>query len=163
MQTSKSFIAVSLATILSYFQPIQSILTAILWLFVLNFLFGLVAGIVANKENFSFRKAFTCISEVSVFLVILSTIFFIGDHLGARGGAMQAISTITYALLYFYSVNILKNLKLLFPASKGLIWIYNLLSIELIAKLPRLNKIFSTMDSMPDANTDHRNQTQPNS
>ena len=153
MQTTKSFIAVSLASILAYFQPIGSILTAILWLFLLNFIFGLVAGIVANKESFNFRKAFACVTEASVFLVILSAIFYIGDHLGARGGAMQAISTITYTLLYFYSVNIFKNLRQLLPGSKSIAWLYNLLSIEMISRLPRLSRMFRRMDGMADKQT----------
>jgi len=160
MQTTKSFIAVSLATILAYFEPIESILTAILWLFLLNFMFGLVAGIVSNKESFNFRKAFMCVTEASVFLVILSAIFYIGDHLGARGGAMQAISTITYTLLYFYSVNIFKNLRLLLPGNKSIAWLYNLLSIEMISKLPQLSQLFHKMDGCASEKSDERNKTE---
>jgi hypothetical protein len=139
MQSLKSFTVVSLAAILAYFEPVHNVLAAVLLLFALNFLFGLLAGIVVNGEKFSFRKAFVCIREVSVFLLILATVFFVGDHLGARGESLQAVSTIAYALVYFYAVNICKNLRELFPQSRPISYLYYLLSIEVLCKLPLLN------------------------
>jgi hypothetical protein len=146
MTTSKSFIAISLSSILAYFQPIQSLLMSVTLICIINFAFGLITGVIVNREKFNFKKAFLCISETSVYLCILSTVFFISDHITTPGTSMQAISTITYALIYFYSVNILKNLITLFPGSRPLAWMYNLLSIELIKRLPRMNTIFTKMD-----------------
>jgi hypothetical protein len=137
MESLKSFIAVSLAAILAYFEPVQQVLTAILLLVALNFIVGLVADLIANRKAFSFRKAFTCIRETSVFLLLLATVFFIGDHLQAKAEALQAISTIAYALVYFYSVNIGKNLRLIFPKSKLIAILYHVLSIEILSKLPK--------------------------
>jgi len=85
VESIKSFITISLSAILAYFQPIHSVLEAITLLFVLNFIFGLFAGVIVNKEKFSFKKAFRCISEVSISLFILASVFFIGDHAGAKG------------------------------------------------------------------------------
>jgi len=138
MESIKSFISISLAAMLAYFQPIHSVLSAISLLFVLNFLFGLMAGVIANREGFDFKKAFRCITEASVLLFILASVFYIGDHAGAKGETLQAISTIAYALIYFYSVNIFKNLVQLLPKSKPIAFIYNTISIGLIAKIPYL-------------------------
>ena len=147
MQTSKSFIAVSIAAVLAYFRPIENLLMSVTLICIINFAFGLIAGVVVNREKFNFRKAFLCISETSVFLFVLSTVFFISDHITTTGASMQAISTITYALIYFYSVNIFKNLITLFPGSKALAWIYNILSIELFRKMPQMKGVFTRMDS----------------
>jgi len=136
MESLKSFITVSLAAILAYFEPVQHVLAAILLLFALNFIFGLVADLVSSR-NFSFRKAFSCIREASVFLLVLASVFFIGDHLEAKAEALQMISTIAYALVYFYSVNICKNLRQIFPESKPIAILYDLLSIEILSKLPK--------------------------
>jgi phage-related holin len=136
MESLKSFIAVSLAAILAYFEPVQHVLAAMLLLFALNFIFGLVADLVSSR-NFSFRKAFSCIREASVFLLVLASVYFIGDHLEAKAEALQMISTIAYALVYFYSVNICKNLRQIFPKSKPIVLIYDLLSIEILSKLPK--------------------------
>lgn len=137
MQPIKQFTAISFAAVLAYFQPIHSLLVAISALFVVNFVFGLITGITTNNERFCFRKAFACVGEASVFLVILSAIFFIGDHLHVQGQALQAISTVTYALIYFYVANILKNLNQLMPWSKTLAFLQRLVSFELLPKMNR--------------------------
>ena len=144
MESIKSLTAVSLAALLAYFEPVHNVLAAVLLLFALNFLFGLLAGVVTNKEKFSFRKSFACIREVSVFLLLLTAVFFVGDHLGARGESLQAVSTIAYALAYFYAVNICRNLRELFPQSKAISYLYYLLSIEVLTKLSLLNNFLKT-------------------
>jgi len=140
MNHMKSFAAISLAALFAYFEPVHSVLVGLAWLFVLNFLFGLATGIIAQGESFQFRKAFRCLSEASVFLLLLASVFFIGDHLGARGQSLQAVSTIAYALTYFYAVNICKNLMQLFPRSKCIAFLYYLVSVEILAKLPRIKE-----------------------
>ena len=140
MQNIKTFLAVSLASMLAYFEPIGDILTSITVLFLLNFVFGLLAGLLAHRETFNFRKAFVCVSEASVYLLLLASTFFIGDHLGLRSGALQAVSTVTYTLLYFYSVNIFKNLKVLMPKSKTIAFLHYLISIQILHKIPSLNQ-----------------------
>lgn len=137
MNQIKTFAAVSVASLAAYFEPVQSILAGISWLIVLNFLFGLVANVVRRREAFRLRKALRCISEAVVFLLLLVSIFYIGDHLGSRGESIQAVSTIAYAMSYFYALNIGKNLKVLFPGSKAIAFLYGLLSIEVLAELAR--------------------------
>jgi len=140
MESIKIFAAISLAAIIAYFEPVHNILIAFVWIFAMNFLFGLVSGMVANKEKFNFRKAFKCFSEASVFFLILASVFFIGNQLGAKGQAMQTVSTIAYAAVYFYSVNIFKNLVQLFPNSKLIAFIHYLLSIEVLSRLPFVSR-----------------------
>lgn len=138
MNTIKSFIAVSLAAVLAYFEPIHNLFLSLSLLFVINFVFGLLAGLCTEHERFDFRKAFYCIKEASVYYLVLACTFFIGDQLDQRSGAMQAVSTITYALLYFYAVNIARNLKTLFPKSKPIAFIHKILSIELLDRIPNV-------------------------
>lgn len=141
MVNLKSFIAISIAAIVAYFEPVHHLLIAILFLIALNFVAGFIADLTANKNSFSFKKAFTSIREALVFLLLLASIYFIGDHLQAKNEIMQVISTITYALAYFYSVNILKNIRQIFPQSKIINIIYDLLSVEILSRLPKNNLI----------------------
>jgi hypothetical protein len=91
VESIKSFMAINLSAILAYFQPINSVLEAIALLFVLNFIFGLFAGVLVNREKFSFKKAFRCISEISISLFILASVFFIRDYAGAKRGICSMI------------------------------------------------------------------------
>lgn len=154
MTTIKSFLAMSIAAVLAYFEPIGSLLTSLTLLFVLNFVAGLLAGLLAQRERFSFRKSFLCVTEMSVFLLILTCTFFIGDHVGDQPGALQAVSTITYTLLYFYSENILRNLRLLLPKSKAIALLHDLVSIRLLGRMPGLKLYASeTSKTNSDAHT----------
>ena len=151
MTTIKSFLAMSIAAMLASFEPISNLLVSLTLLFVINFVAGLLAGLLAQRERFSFRKSLLCVTEMSVFLLILTCTFFIGDHVGDQLGALQAVSTIAYTLLYFYAENILRNLRLLLPNSKVLSLMHDLLSIEVLKRLPGLKLYAKTSTNKPDS------------
>lgn len=140
MDNIRGLIVCSLASLAAYFHPIQNVLIGIFWVFLLNFVFGLLAGLVRNKESFEFKKAFMCIIEACVFFVIIASVFFVGDYIGNKEGALQCVTSITYVLIYFYTVNIFKNLKLLFPNNKPIAFIHYVISIEFVTKIPNLDK-----------------------
>ena len=140
MESIRNFIGFSFAAIAAYFNPIQDILSAVFYILVINFIVGLFSGLLVNKEPFSFKKAFYCFIEALVFLSLIAVIFFIGDKINNRSGALQCISGITYALIYFYSVNVFKNLKRLFPKNKLIAFIYYVISIEFVDKVPYLKE-----------------------
>ena len=54
--------------------------------------------------------------------------------------AIQCITGIVYSVLYFYSVNIFRNLAKLIPDSRTLKFLYYVLSFEILKKLPFLKK-----------------------
>ncbi len=138
MDNIRTLIVGTLSAMIAYFHPITNVLFSLFYLFLLNLLFGLVAGITVNKEVFSFRKAFNCMKETAVFFLILASTYTVGEKMGNPGGALQCVTTVTYAFIYFYAVNILKNLRRLFPASRGLSFIYYFVSMEFVRKIPFL-------------------------
>jgi hypothetical protein len=144
IENFKHLVALSLATLIAYFQPVQNLFIALIVLILLNFALGLIAGLVARKETFQFRKAFRTVWEATSCFLLIAAVFFIGDHLGARGELIQALSTLVYAIAYFYAVNICRNLQQLFPGSRIMAFVYYLLSVELLTKLPQLNRFLTT-------------------
>lgn len=68
----------------------------------------------------------------------MSSIFFVGEKIGNPSGAMQCITGIVYALIYFYSVNILRNIKGIFPHSRLIAFLYMVVSVEFVKKIPYL-------------------------
>ena len=136
MEQIRSLIACILAAVGAYFAPVGSIFLGVAWVFRVNFIFGLLNGVVAKKESFSFRKAFSCIVEATILYILMVSIFFVGDRIGNPAGAMQCITAVVYALIYFYTVNILKNLKGLLPGSSTVRFLYWILSIEFVRKIP---------------------------
>ena len=126
----------------AYLNPISGDIKSLVALFFFNFLFGLAAGLLANNESFSLKKAFRCIIEAMVFFLLVAAIYFIGDHKGNPDGALQCVSFITYSIFYFYGVNILRNLKLMATSGtafyKVVSFLYYVVSVEFIKHIPFL-------------------------
>lgn len=143
MDKVKDVIVCSVAALAAYFQPLHDVVLGVAWVFAINFICGLVAGKVVNNEQFVFRKAFMCFVEAMVLFALMASIFYVGDKVDNTAGALQCITGIVYALLYFYGVNIVRNLKALFPTNKLLAFIYYVVSIEFVNKVPYLNNFLT--------------------
>lgn len=107
----KNMIVGVLLAVLAYLHPIEGELWSLFLIFVLNFFFGYISGMIANGEDFEFKKALRCVGEATVFFVLCTAIYVIGRLKGQMGGATQCVSFVVYLVLYFYGLNILKNTK----------------------------------------------------
>lgn len=146
----KSVLVTALCTIGAFFAPIANLIFAIFIIFLLNCIAGLIADIAISRKKFDLKKFFHCLFETMVFYVIIMAIYVIGDKLLNMEGAIQCSTVIVYAILYFYSVNILRNCHLLFPDSKTLKFLYFLMSFEIIKKIPYMER-FKENESKVDA------------
>lgn len=125
--------------IAAYLNPIAGDIVSMLAVFTLNFIFGLLAALFACNESFSFRKAWKCVTEATIFFVLVCSVYFIGEQKGNSDGALQCISFVSYSVFYFYGVNMLRNMKLLLPGSRTISFIYDVVSIEFAKKIPGLS------------------------
>ena len=129
--------------ILAYLKPIEGELWSLFLVFFLNFFFGYLSGMVANREDFNIKKAFRCIGEASVFFVLCTAIYAIGKLKGQDGGALQCVSFITYTIIYFYGTNVLKNLKKIFKPHTApwlvVSFLYYVLRFKFIERIPFLS------------------------
>lgn len=138
LSTFKAIIVVITSSILAYLTPVKDIMLCIMISFTANFLTGYIAGIVTQCEMFSLKKAKVAIYEAVVYLLLIAIIFTLGEKMGDKEWALKCLSIITYAWIYFYLVNILKNLKRLFPLSRGLAFVYYVVSLEFVKRFPYL-------------------------
>lgn len=148
MEDLKTILVASFLSLMMYLSPINGILFAVSFAFLLNFVIGYITGMRVNKESFDFKKAFSCIIEACVFFVIVASIYTIGEHLDNSGEALVSISIITYAVLYFYAVNVFKNLRRLFPSNQWMSFCYWLISFEFVKKVPFLESFLNQKKEM---------------
>jgi hypothetical protein len=97
--------------VIAFLKPIEGELTSLMIVFFLNFFFGYLSGMIANHEDFSIKKALRCGAEATVFFILCCAIYTVGQMKHQYEGALQCVSFVTYVVLYFYALNILKNLK----------------------------------------------------
>ena len=130
------------AALIAYLRPIQGDIFSLAWLFGVNFLAGLIADIL-NGGKWSNKKAWRCFVEMLIFFSLAAVIYTIGWHKGQADNALQCVSYVTYTMVYFYGVNILKNLKEIFPkdgvAYKAVSFMHWVVSVEFVKKIPYLS------------------------
>lgn len=142
----KNTIVTICSLLVAYFAPISNVVFVIFYVFLVNFLAGLISGIVAQEESFSLKKFFYCVLETMVYYVIVLSVFTVGDKMGNVGDAMQCISGVTYAIIYFYTVNIMRNLQILFPGNMTIRFLYYIVSFEVVKKIPFLQNFLKKED-----------------
>ena len=134
-------------SIIAYLEPIDGELKSLFLVFFLNFIFGYLSGMVKG-EDFSLKKALVCIGHAAIFFVLCASVYVIGKAKGQMAGAVQCVSFITYLVLYFYSLNILKNCKKIFKDETAP-WhvvntLYFILRFKFIEKIPYLKEYLDT-------------------
>lgn len=148
--TFKNLIVSVTSVLIGYFAPLKDIVFVIFFIFLLNCLFGLLAGVGVEGERFNLKKFFRCIMETLVFYVIVLSIYLVGEKMGNPAGAIQCISGVVYAIIYFYTVNILRNAHKLLPKSKVIHFLFYVLSFEVIKKIPYLQQYIEHADTVAE-------------
>ncbi len=153
-ETIKALFVVLFSAIASFLSPIWGFIYAALAIFIINFVVGYITDLRANNANFSLEKAKECIGDAAMFFVAIAAMLFVGNNINNTSGALNAISTTMYVVLYFYSVNVFRNLKQLYPKSKWIAFIYWLLAFEFLKKVPFMEAF---LNSNPDVDPRNSN------
>lgn len=143
----KNVIVGILIAILAYLEPIEGELKTLFLIFFLNFLFGYLSGMVKG-EDFSLKKALVCVGHATIFFVLCAAVLAVGKFKGHMTGAVQCVSFITYLIIYFYGLNILRNLKKIFKEGTAP-WhivntLYYILRFKFIENIPYLKEYLDT-------------------
>lgn len=139
----RNLLASVFSVMFAYFAPIQNMVFVIFFVFAINCMAGMIAGIVAKHERFNLKKFFHCMLETFVFYIIVLSVFTIGEKMRNLDGAVQCITGVVYAILYFYGVNTLRNLNILFPESKVIRFLFYVLSFEVVKKIPYMQQFIN--------------------
>lgn len=137
----KGVIMAILTSIGGFFLPIIDFIVAILVLLGINFLSGWIEDEL-HGEGWKWKKAFKTFYECLVMCGIGAFIFVIGHFMHREDAAIQCLSAIYLAGIWFYSVNILNNWKKIIPDHTTLHRFVNFLhfiiSMQFVEKIPYL-------------------------
>ena len=146
--------------VIAYLKPIEAELWTLFLIFFTNFLFGYLAGMIANNEEWDNKKAMRCVGEATLFFILCTTIYAIGRLKGQMQGALQCVSFITYVIIYFYGLNVLRNCKKIFRKDTApwlvVAFLYYVLRFKFVEKIPFLQgflNISSEEVQKPNHNT----------
>lgn len=125
-------------SVLFYFMPIKSLVGLLFILFIVSYLIGVLHSIRNQFESISKTKTFKAVTEFTVYTLLIAGFFVIGNEMKANTMMLNFIEIITWGLIYIYTTNIFKNLNRLMPYARGIRWIYYVLNLEFIKKIPIL-------------------------
>lgn len=124
------------AVIISYITPIYDYVIIIAYIFLINFVIGLIEDIVIKDKRFNCKKFYFCLLEMLVFYMLVGSVYFVGSKFHRQELSLQCVSAIAAIVTYFYSLNIFKNLKSLFPNNRPISFIFYIISFEIVKKIP---------------------------
>ena len=115
--------------------PIGNVIYVILVVFTANFFAGLAADIHVENKSFDFKKAWKMVVEMLFFMALVFLIHSVGKSLGDEDIAITGVKWVSYVVLYFYTTNILRNAKGLFPKSEAIDFLYLILTTKIFDKI----------------------------
>ena len=127
-----------LSSMVFYFTPIHGLIVGLAVAFFISLIFGIIAGVLKQGEQVDLKKAIKAFAELASYLVIIAALFVIGDKMKDGGWVYEILSVITWSMIYFYVVNWTKNLKRLYPASRGISFLNYVLGLEILRNVPIL-------------------------
>lgn len=131
----RDFLKFMVVVIVSVFAPIQNSIIVLMLFFLVNFFIGFRTDVRVNNAEFSLKKAFEGIKM----LILYYTLVFI-IHMGIISFneislAEKAAKFITWIVCYWYLVNMLRNIKKIWPKNETISFLYDLLTVEIFTML----------------------------
>lgn len=143
MDDIKTVIVYAVGAIMTLLAPIQNFMYAMLILFGVNFLTGLLAARM-KEEKWSTKKALMFFVYVAIFLVIACTSFIIGYLMGEREQAVAVVKILCYIAVYIFGTNVFRNLRKIVPYGTAWYKLFDLcyytLSVKFIERFDFVKK-----------------------
>ena len=143
MDDIKTVIVYAVGAIMTLLAPIQNFMYAMLILFGVNFLTGLLAARM-KAEKWSTKKALMFFVYVAIFLVISCTSFLIGKLMGEQEQAVAVVKILCYIAVYIFGTNVFRNLRKIAPYGTAWYKLFDLcyytLSVKFIERFDFVKK-----------------------
>lgn len=144
MNELKTFAMIVFTGLATFLHPIAGNVFAVFFLIGANFIVGLTTSLIAHDEHFSWKKFRESFKELCVMIMIPVGIYILGVFQKNPSGAQWLVGLVVYAMIYFYGIRILRNLRALMV--KGSVswfvldFIYSTLSLEILKGIPGIKE-----------------------
>ncbi|MBE6322683.1 MAG: hypothetical protein E7073_06675 [Bacteroidales bacterium] len=145
--------------IISFLSPISGDMKTLLLVLSCNFVVGLATAYIVEGGEFDFKKAWRFFVEAFIILGVEVVVLAIGLFKNTEDAALQCVSFITFIVMYFYLTKMIRNLKKFgregTPYYLCMSVLYDVLTLEIVKKLPFLAKYANNDNSNTDTNTNN--------
>lgn len=132
---------------LSLFFPIRDFMYAMIVVFLLNYVFGVIAGLT-HGENWSFKKSFVFFRHCGLFFVMTTSIFATGHFLHNSEETLGVVKALCGVAIWFYATNIVRNWRAMLVENTTM-WkvagfVYYVLTLKAVENIPFLSEYLKT-------------------
>ena len=125
--------------LLTFFAPVQDFFVGMLFLFVANVVFGVIADYI-NGSKWQKRKFFRFFWDCFIFFGLLSFFYIIGHFVHKQEEAITCVSVISLIAIWAFGINILRNCRNCCLRTSSMYKLFDILyyivSIQIIVKVP---------------------------
>lgn len=118
--------------ILASLSPVRTAIEVLLVVATFDFFAGLAGNVWTGQERFRIGKAFGSMYKIIAYLLLVIVAHFATNHLGEEELATLLTKYVTLLIIYWYFINILSNLKVAFPRSSGIAFLYLIASLKIL-------------------------------
>ena len=118
--------------LISIFAPIKVAILVLMFFFILNFFIGFKNDQIIHGHNFSLKKAFEGVKLLGLYYAIIFIVNIALSLYNELELAERATKFISWIVCYWYLVNILRNAMEIFPYGRGLKFMYDLLTVQIL-------------------------------
>ena len=153
------FLIVSVVSgVMGLLLPIKDFMYAMILLFAVNYVFGLVAGLVAG-EGWSMKKSMVFFYHCALFFAISAFLFLIGHFLHAEGEAVGCVKTLCGIAIYFYTTNVVRNWRSMLVKNTTMYKVadavYFILTMKVVERVPYVSEYLKAKKGGEDGRHDY--------
>ena len=140
------------AAVFLYFEPVQNFWIAVTLLWVFNFILGYTSGHILNGENLIAKKFLLAAGELILYLIATALFLAIGKLMKNLPNVLLGLDIATWAFIAYFTTGILKNWSRLQPKNWVVKYLYFILSLEILNKLPHFKDFQNQQNNGKDSN-----------
>lgn len=133
--------------LLSFIAPIYMDILVISIMILGNFFFGWLESTIVKHDRFRMQKFSKAMAEGLVYVCLTIGVYIVLKCKGIEDKALYCTSVISYAVIYFLGLNIVRNMMKLFPRSRTLKFIFFTANLEFTKKIPILKEFLDYEDN----------------
>lgn len=126
-------------TVWAIFKPIEDFMLAMLILFLLNYIFGLLADIVKGGK-WQWNKSWRSFAYTGLFFLVALSVLLIGKLMHTEDKAVFCVSCICWWAIYVFGINCTRNLRDITKGNNSwhrfFAFLYYVISMEGVKKIP---------------------------
>ena len=158
--TIRLFFATIASILLASAHAVHYAITVLLVLFFIDMAACILTVLFVYKKRINAKEFLFSFIYVAIYISIITGIHFVGERMDDELESLFIVKMITYVFVYFYGVNILSNLRIMFPENRAIKFLDYYFGLQFMKYLPTLGTFLNHEKKQETEQTEQTEQTE---